>query len=185
MTLLNQRAMAEACNVAPRNFSAWRVPVAETQGRQKLYAISDVIDNRVAHATRRLEQKVERLEARVAELQTAEDGKSHAEVLLEQHAARTRLLREQGDAQEMKNEIARHDVAPFGFFTFVLAQMANEIAGVLDGLPAAALRKGKLDPRQADALRTLASSTGEQIARLGDEAWVTGQFNNYLEEINR
>jgi phage terminase Nu1 subunit (DNA packaging protein) len=177
--------MAEACGIAPRNFSAWRVPVAKTEGKQKLYRVADVIDNRVAHATRRLEDKVARLQERITELETAEDGRTHAEILAEQHAERTRLLRAQADAQEAKNAMQAHEVAPMDFLTYVLGQTAVQIASVMDSLPSELVRRLALKPQQLDTVRAATAGASESIAALGDEAWITELYDRYLQERER
>lgn len=180
---LNQRQMAESLGIQPRTFANWRVPAAGQEGRHKLYSVADVLANRLARQARQAREQIDRLEARVAELETDEDGKTHAEILAEQHRERTRLLREQADAQALKNEIQRHEVAPFGFLTFLLGRLANQIAGVLDGLPAEAMRAGKLTAQQVDKLRGLTATVGDDLAALGDPDWISEQYAAYLETL--
>lgn len=181
--MLNQSRMARACGIAPRNFAAWGVEPAARDGRQKLYRFSDVLDNRLAEQAARYQAQIDRLEARVVELETDdESGKTLAEVMLAQNIERTRLLAEQAEAQAMKNAMARHETAPFELITYVLAQVAAEIASVMDGLPGQLIRITSLKNTDLDKVRSITAAASDRIADLGNDAFVAQQFDNYLKE---
>lgn len=182
---LNQRTMAAACGVSVRNFQNWGVPPAATDGRQKFYTVRAVMDNRLAEQAARYQVQIDRLQARITELETSEDGTTMAEVMLQQNRERTRLLAEQAEGQAMKNAMARHEVAPFDFLTYLLAGVAAQIASVMDGLPGQLIRITGLRPTEVDKVRSITAAASEQIVALGDEHWVAGQFDNYLKELQQ
>lgn len=179
---LNQTRMADSCEISARNFAHWKVEPVATEGRQKLYTVRAVLDNRLAAQAATYQTKIDRLQERIRELETAEDGRTLPEVMHAQQVERTRLLEAQADAQELKNQMARHEIAPFDFFTFVLAGIANHIAGVMDSIPSQMLRKLALKPQQLDKVRGITAAASEAIVTLGSEEWVTARYDEYLKE---
>lgn len=162
---LNRTQMAKALGISPQAFSAWGVEPVAKVGRETFYLVGDVLANRealwIARAPESRNQSEE--ERRVA-----------------YQLARTRLISEQADAQAMKNEMLRHEVAPFGLFSFVLGKAANVVSGVMDALPVELMRRLGLKPQDVDKVRAMTSAACNEIAALGNEAWVSERFDEYL-----
>ncbi len=184
---LNQTQMARACGISVRNFQNWGVQASATAGREKLYLVSDVIDNRLADQAARHQAALARLQDRIAELEAGhtEDGRTLDQVLFDQAVERTNLLAEQAEAQRMKNEVARHELAPFALITFILGQVANHIAGVLDSLPTELVRIASVASGDLDRVRSVTARAADRMVQLGDEEWIAKQFDTYLEQFDK
>lgn len=183
--LLNTRQCAEAIGISYNAFLKWGVPVHGEDGRQKLYLLADVLAVYRARIERELRSTVEKeLQAKAA----SADGDGELDpfmVKLQLDKQRTRLTEAQAEHQEMKNQMMRHEIAPFGFFTFVLARAANGIASVMDGLPSELVRRLGLKPQEVDKVRAATAAASDAIAALGDEEWVASRYDEYLAETDQ
>ena len=97
---------------------------------------------------------------------------------------RTRLVRSQADAQELKNSVYRHEVVPIDFITFLLARTANEIAGILDSLPAELVRRMGLVAEQAEQVKAQVSRAGDNIANLGDAGFIESVLDEFISKTD-
>lgn len=182
--LLNGRQCAESIGISYNAFSKWKVPHAESgRGRERLYRLSDVLGIYRERCRRELEQELRPLiEAELA----GRDGETDDpfRVKMELDKERVRLTREQADAQELKNKIAKHEVAPFGFITFVLARTANEIAGVMDALPIELMHKLNLPPKDVEKVKGITALAAGSIAELGDAVYLGEALDEFIAEAD-
>lgn len=152
-------------------------------GRKNYYKIADVIAHKEKQAYERgLKDGRERIEVSDGDKGEVTDP-FLIKVRLDQQ--RARLTEAQAEHQEMKNQMMRHEIAPFGFFTFVLARAANSIASVMDGMPSELVRKLALKPQQVDKVRGVTAAASDAIASLGDEEWVAARYDEFLAETDQ
>lgn len=179
--LLNGRQCAESIGISARAFYDWHVPHWGTKGRQKLYALKDVLvvyRERIRREMERgLRQSIHAELSEVADPDGLPNDAGKVKLLLDKE--RARLTREQANAQELKNEIVRHEAAPFSFITFALGKTANEIAGVMDSLPIELMRKLSLQPKDAEKVAGITAQAAEAIANIGGEDWLIVALNDF------
>lgn len=185
--LLNARQCSEAIGISYNAFSKWGVPVHSEEGRQKLFLLADVLEVYRGRIERELRPTVEKeLRAQAAADAGGDDGELDPFLVkLQLDKQRTRLTEAQAEHQEMKNQMMRHEIAPFGFFTFVLARAANSVASVMDGLPSELVRRLGLKPQQVEKVRSATAAASDAIAALGDEEWVAARYDEYLAETDQ
>jgi phage terminase Nu1 subunit (DNA packaging protein) len=106
-------------------------------------------------------------------------------VQLELTEERRRLTAAQADAQEEKNRMMRHEIAPFGFITYSLASLSNSLAALVDSIPSLLVRQAGIDPKHAETVRKASASVGNAIADLADEEWVARRYDEYLAEVDQ
>jgi phage terminase Nu1 subunit (DNA packaging protein) len=183
--LLNGRQCAESIGISKTTFINWKVPPSGTRGSEKLYALKDVLDVYRDKCRREMERELrEEIKAELAE--SGDDmGGDPLKVKLELDKKRVRLTEAQAIHQEMKNEMMRHEVAPFAFITFVLGKTSNAIAGVMDAMPVELMRKLSLKPQEVEKVRAVASMAADSIASLGDEQWLEERFDEFLVETDQ
>lgn len=182
--LLNGRQCAESIGISQTAFQNWKIPHAGTSGRQKLYALKDVLAVHRERVRRELEREIRR------EVEADLGGRTDvpvnpAEVKLRLDQERVRLTQAQADGQELKNEIARHEVAPFDFITYVLGRTANEIAGVMDGLPVELMRKLNLTPKEVEKVKGVTALAADAIANLGDETYLGEALDEFIAQTDQ
>lgn len=114
---LNQNQIARSIGISARAFSDWNIKPVAKIGRETFYLMSDVLSNR-------LEYQAENLKPAYDDLNASE---------LERE--RIRLTRAQADNLELKNEIARNEVAPIELLTYTLSNGATQIAAILGSIP--------------------------------------------------
>lgn len=181
--LLNGRQCAEAIGIAVQSFGKWGVEPYAKDGRENLYRLKDVLEVYRRRVERELRPKIEReVEARMADLPPDADP---IRIKLQLDVERKRLTAAQADAQEEKNKMLRHEIAPFTFFTFTLGKVANSIAGVMDSMPTELMRRLKLTPQQVEKVKVVTSAAADDIAALGDEEWVAARYDEFLEEADQ
>jgi len=169
--LLNGRQAAESLGISVQAFRSWKVPVHSTRGRENLYSVRAILKVYVERREREWRVKYG----------AADDSRkqSENEARREQDDQRTRLLRAQADQVELKNEIQRQEVAPFAFITFVLGRTANEIAGILDGLPVELIRRLNLKPKDAEKIKSVTAAASDALTRIGSEDWLSDALNEF------
>jgi len=186
--LLNGRQCAESIGISYNAFSKWGIPnTTGENGREKLYSLKDVLAYDRARHAKKHEAEVDRLKDRIAELEGGADSdtRSYEKVKYDQEVARGRLLEEQAEGQRMKNEMMRHEIAPFAFITFALGKTANAIAGVMDAMPVELMRKLNLKPHDVEKVKAVTAAASDNIASLGDEDWVEARFDEFLAETDQ
>ena len=188
-SLLNGRQCAESIGISYTAFSKWKVAPAETgRGRERLYRLSDVLVVYRARCRRELERELRpqiRAEIEAEALGVDADSLHPEKVRRKLDSERVRLTQAQADAQEMKNEVARHELAPFGFITFVLGRLANDLAGVIDGLPVELMRKLTLTPQEVEKVRSVAALAADEIVNLGDEKYLGEALDDFIAETDQ
>ena len=97
---------------------------------------------------------------------------------------KVRLTKAQAEAQELKNKITKHEVVPVAFINFVLGRVANEIAGVHDGLPVELVRRLKLSADQAEIIKAQVSRSGDSIANLADGDFLEIALDEFIRSTN-
>lgn len=180
--LLNGRQCAESIGITYNSFAKWKVkPAASGKSREKLYALKDVLLAYRERCRRELEREIK---AELAKGQAEEEPVTPAQIKLDLEKEKLRLTAAQADHQELKNEVARHEVAPFDFITFVLGKAANEIAGVMDSMPVECMRKLSLSNQDVEKVRGITALAAGSIANLGDEAWLELALDEFIAETD-
>lgn len=160
---------AAAASISVRNFKEWNLVPAGKIGRANYYLLSDVIGVRERHSY----EKGQR------------DGRNESSESPDEGSAkdnRNRLVAAQADAQEMKNEITRHESAPFAFMTFVMAKAGNVIAGVMDSMPVECMRQLNLTVPEVEKVKAIVSVSADSIASLGNDEWMETALDEFIEE---
>lgn len=119
---LNKRDMAASLGISVQAFDKWGVTPTERRGREVLYDVRSVLENRLEHQNQK---------------QPAIEDNPEANIDFE----RWRLTKAQADAQELKNAKDVAEVVETAFCVFVLSRVAAEIAGILDGIPLSMQRR--------------------------------------------
>lgn len=161
VVLLNKRDLCSSLGISTQAFDKWGVPFREKRGRECLYAMADVVANRVGHAERKAASVM------------ADDDPDKPNIDYERY----RLTKAQADGQELKNEKERKEVVETAFATFVLTRTAAQIASILDQIPIRMKRKfPDLAPARVDAIKA------EIIKAQNIAAEVATQLEDWLNE---
>ncbi|WP_054178608.1 terminase small subunit [Trabulsiella odontotermitis] len=158
--LLNKSDMASSLGISVQAFDKWGVLPAQRKGREVLYDVKSVLENRLTHQQRKQ--------------QPDDENTDHDKQLL---LARIALTEEQAIGQKLKNDRDSRRVVDTEFCTFALSRIAGEIASVLDALPLSIQRRfpGTEDHQlafiKAEIARTmnLAAGVGEKLPGILDE----------------
>ena len=161
---LNKRDMAASLGISVQAFDKWGVTPTERRGREVLYDVRTVLENRLEHQSQK---------------QPAAEDDPAVNIDFE----RWRLTKAQADAQELKNAKDVAEVVETAFCVFVLSRVAAEIAGILDGIPLSMQRRfPELENRHIEFLKrdvvkamNKAAATGELVPEL---------LNEYIEQTN-
>lgn len=161
---LNKRDMAASLGISVQAFDKWGVTPTERRGREVLYDVRTVLENRLEHQSQK---------------QPAAEDDPAVNIEFE----RWRLTKAQADAQELKNAKDMAEVVETAFCVFVLSRVAAEIAGILDGIPLSMQRRfPELENRHIEFLKrdvvkamNKAAATGELVPEL---------LNEYIEQTN-
>ncbi|MEN3257298.1 terminase small subunit [Sodalis endosymbiont of Spalangia cameroni] len=159
--LLNKSDMAASLGISVQAFDKWGVIPTERRGREVLYDVKSVLENRLAHQQRKQQPEDD------------EEADLEKRLLL----ARTALTEEQAVGQKLKNERDLRRVVDTEFCTFSLIRLAGEIGAVLDALPLSIQRRfpGMKDHQLAfiktEIARTMniAANVGEKLPGMLDE----------------
>ena len=114
---INQSTAAKSLGVSCQAFVKWGVKPVAKIGRENFYLVSDILTNR-------LERQAENFKSDFNDFDASELEKE-----------RIRLTRAQADSLELKNEIARGEVAPIELLTFAASNGATQIAAILGSVP--------------------------------------------------
>ena len=114
---LNQSDAAKSCGISVQAFVKWGVKPVTKIGRESFYVIADILKNRLDHQAENLKEAYEDTDASELERE------------------RIRLTRAQADSLELKNEIARGEVAPIELLTFTASNAGTQIAAILGSVP--------------------------------------------------
>nr|WP_279156490.1 terminase small subunit [Obesumbacterium proteus] len=156
--------MAASLGISVQAFDKWGVTPTERRGREVLYDVRTVLENRLEHQSQK---------------QPAAEDDAAVNIDFE----RWRLTKAQADAQELKNAKDMAEVVETAFCVFVLSRVAAEIAGILDGIPLSMQRRfPELENRHIEFLKrdvvkamNKAAATGELVPEL---------LNEYIEQTN-
>ncbi len=109
---LNKNQAAKSIGISVRSFSDWNVKPVAKIGREVFYTIEDILTSRLEHQAENLKPAYEDLEKE-----------------------RIRLTRAQAENLELKNEVARSEVAPVELLTHAISNGATQIAAILGSVP--------------------------------------------------
>lgn len=185
--LLNGRQCAESIGISQTAFLNWKIPVVGTKGRQNLYSLKAVLAVYRERCRRELEKELrQQITAELARSGGSSDlPDDYDAVRLELDKERTRLTRAQADGQELKNEIARHEVAPFDYLVYVLGKTANEIAGVMDALPVELMRKLTLKPQEVEKVKGITALAADAIVNLGNQEFLEAALDEFIAQADQ
>lgn len=146
--LLNQKQVAKSLGVSISAFQKWNVRPTDKRGREALYLLKDILENRLNHQAETLRNAME------------DDGLEGLDY------ERLRLTRAQADNMEIKNEIARGKTAPIEIIQMVLSRVSGEAAGELDSIPLNIKRKNpELDNQIIEDIKRHCVKAQNAIAR--------------------
>lgn len=160
------------------------MPVRGTKGRQNLYALQDVLKIYRARVRRELERELRReIQADLAKTASPDQLPDDANIVkLEVEKRRVRLLEAQAEAQEMKNEMARHEVAPFEWHAWVFSKTASVLVGMIDSLPVEMMRKLNLKPKEVEKVKAITATALDSVSQLSDREWLEESLDDFIEE---
>jgi len=159
--LLNQTDMAAACYVSVNAFKNWNVVVHSTQGKQKMYLVADVVQNRLDSA--------------------GHNQETPTVTQAEQAAEKHRLVTEQADEKALKNEIVRRDLVPIDFMLWFSTELARMIGDRLNTLPLDMKRMLRLPDSDTEKIRAVCADVGNAVASMGETDQVQDMINDYIE----
>ncbi|MET4696102.1 terminase small subunit [Endozoicomonas lisbonensis] len=161
---LNKTNMAASLGVSVQAFEKWGVPPLGKFGRSVYFDVRSVLENRLAHeVSKQQPTSIEDLDENSIEFE------------------RYRLTKAQADGQELKNELARGEVAPVELQSFVLGRCLAEAAGILDTLLLNMKRKHpELTPVQLENFKREIVKSQNAISR-GNEL-IPQYLDEYLSE---
>ena len=163
---LNKTNMAASLGISPQAFTAWGVEPVAKIGREVFYVVGDVLANREGYWLSKAGEP---------------DDPGAVQRRIDYELARTRLVEAQASHQELKNEIARHEVAPFRFISYTLGRVAGEIRGLHDSLPMECGRRLNLSLPDVEKIREMVAVVANRCADLADIDWL----NRVLDDFNR
>lgn len=127
---INKKTAAKSMGISVQAFDQYGIqPVAKRHKYgEAFYTLRQIVDNRVRRAVEEERAQLERDLARRLP-SDAED------LIVEQAKADLAFKREQGETQRLKNEQLRRELAPVQALTLTLANLAAQIAAILEPLP--------------------------------------------------
>ena len=162
--LLNKSDMASSLGISVQAFDKWGVQPVEKRGREVFFDVRSVVDNRIAHQSRKLQPS-----------QDDEDDGVNIDY------ERWRLTRANADAAELANEKKRREVVETAFCTFVLSKIAAEISSILDGIPLSIQRQfPELENRHIEFLKRDVIKAMNKAAALDER--IPGLLNDYIDQ---
>ncbi|KNC91287.1 terminase small subunit [Trabulsiella odontotermitis] len=160
--LLNKSDMASSLGISVQAFDKWGVLPVQRKGREVLYDVKSVLENRLAHQERKQ--------------QPDDENTDHDKQLL---MARIALTEEQAIGQKLKNDRDSRRVVDTEFCSFALSRIAGEIASVLDALPLSIQRRFPgTEDRQLAFIKSEISRTMNLAAGVGQK--LPGILDEYL-----
>ena len=114
---MNRSNLIASLGVSGTAFDNWNVEPVARVGREAFFTVGDVLKNRLD---------------RQAELSgRAEDASANEEQLEE----KTKLIRAQRIAQEIRNQESQRELAPVSLISWTLSKVGSQIAAILDSIP--------------------------------------------------
>lgn len=155
--LLNKKTMAASCGISSQAFDKWGVKPYRKEGREQLYRVQDVIDNRVDNELKKNNNRV-----------------NHGGEVIDIELERALLIQKQRITQEIRIEILEGRAIPAEFARDVLAKILSQTGATLDSLaPNIKRRHPDIDPRIIDFIKS------ETIKHQNEAA----NLDNYLDDI--
>lgn len=184
---LNKKSVIAGLDgVSTSTFDKWQIEPAAKIGRETFFALQDILENFLDRKTMKLRQENEKLRQKILELENTlgAGARVTSEVKRDKDIAHTRLLEGQSIAQELKNKVTMREMAPFGYITYILAGISNEIRGFHDTLPMECGKQLGLSITEIETISIMVSNVAERIAKLGDKRWLEKMLVEY-EKQNR
>jgi len=166
--LVDSRQAAAFLDVSTQSFRNMMLSPATKVGRKNYYDPRELRRVAIDNAKYRQDEKPQDIDGNRVQLELINE--------------RRRLTAAQADAQEEKNRMMRHEIAPFDFVTFALASVGNALAAHLDSIPSLLIRQAGIGPRDAEKVRATAAGVANQIAALADSKWVSDRYDEYLKQ---
>lgn len=167
-TLLNKSDMASSLGISVQAFDKWGVKPVERRGREVMYDMRSVLDNRLNHQSQKHQP----------------DDPDEESFSKKKEFESWRLVRAQADGVELANEKKRGEVVDSGFCIFVLARLAGEIAGILDGVPLSMQRRfPDLESRHIEFLKIDVTKARNKAADLA--GIIPDLLNEYIAESDK
>lgn len=155
--LLNKKTMAESCGISVQAFDKWGVKPRKKDGRQQLFAVADVIENRVENELKKNNNRV-----------------NHGGEVIDVEYEKAKLTQQQRITQEIKNEILEAKAIPVEAARDVLAKILSQVGATLDALPPNIKRRHpEIDQRIIDLIKS-------ELIKHQNEA---ANLDNYLDDI--
>lgn len=172
--LVSKKELSKILGKSERTITEWRklgMPVESESGRGKanVYDTSQIIEWLIA-------QKLEQLDEEPKDPESIERKVSY-------EIERTRLIKAQADAQEMKNKIANQELAHYGLMAHLAAQSVNEVISFHDALPLTLTRKLGLTPKQTEIVKIEVAKVANTAAYFANDEWIEQKGREY-EEIS-
>ncbi|WP_304502625.1 terminase small subunit [Buttiauxella sp. A111] len=164
---LNKKDMAASLHISVQAFDKWGVEPSERRGREALYDVRSVLNNRLLY-----QGDAQKKESTGEELDE--------DIKFERH----RLLKAQADELERENARKEALLVDTAFCTFVLIKITGEVASILDTIPLAYQRKFPgLEKRHIDHLKNEIIKARNIAAKTGD--LVPSLLNEYLNSTDK
>lgn len=109
---LNKKQMATSCGISTQAFDKWGVQPITKIGREAFFLVEDVVENRLARFI-------------------PDDDESDNLEGANYDREKTRLTKEQADAQALKNKIARRESAPILLITTAISRASAQAGAIL------------------------------------------------------
>ncbi|QJR79615.1 hypothetical protein CA267_001790 [Alteromonas pelagimontana] len=155
--LLNKKTMAESCGISTQAFDKWGVKPYRKDGRQQLYRVQDVIENRIEKELKKNNNRV-----------------NHGGETIDVELERALLTQQQRITQEIKNEILEGRAIPVEAARDILAKILSQVGATLDSLaPNIKRRHPEIEQRIIDFIKS------ETIKHQNEAA----NLDNHLDEI--
>lgn len=165
---LNKSQMADSLGISVQAFDKWGVQPIAKVGRSVYFTVADVVANRVQKELTKHKPAIPDFD---------EEGYGI-------EFERLRLTKAQADNMEIKNEIARGNIAPIEIITWVLSTVAGEASGEIDAIPLNIRRKHPtLHNRVIEDIKRHCVKAQNAIARV-DET-LESKLDDYLAELNQ
>ena len=114
---MNRSNLVDSLGISGTAFDNWGVEPVARIGREAFFTVADVLKNRLD----RQAEQFGRIDDRGASDEQVEE--------------KTKLIRQQRIAQEMKNEQARRELAPVSLISWTLSKVGSQIAAILESIP--------------------------------------------------
>lgn len=159
--LLSKTMMAKACGISTQAFDKWGVKPLRREGRQQMFSVRDVIDNRLDH-----------------ELKKSSNQMTHESEVIDIDLERALLTKQQRITQEIKNEILEGRAIPVEASREVIAKILSQVGATLDSLaPNIKRRHPEIEQRIIDFIQS------ETVKHQNEAANLDSYLDDIIDEV--